>query len=51
MTYENIRDVDSCVQMKVLKGYIGRKQIKEGLKEENQVIIVQYIGRKQINED
>ena len=51
MTYENIRDVDSCVKVKVLKGYIGRKQINEGLKEEYQEIIVQCIGRKQTNED
>jgi len=40
MTYENIRDVNSCVKVEDLKGYIGRKQINEGLKEEYQVISV-----------
>jgi hypothetical protein len=40
MTYENIRDVNSCVKVDDLKRYIGRKQINEGLKEEYQVISV-----------
>ena len=40
MTDENIRDVKSCVKVKDLKAYIGRKQMNEGLKEEYQVIIV-----------
>jgi hypothetical protein len=38
MTYENITDINSCVNVDDLKGYIGRKQINEGLKEEYQVI-------------
>jgi hypothetical protein len=40
MTYENIADINSCVNVNDLKGYIGRKQINEGLKEEYQVISV-----------
>ena len=40
MTYENITDINSCVNVDDLKGYIGRKQINEGLKEEYQVISV-----------
>jgi hypothetical protein len=35
MTYENIADINSCVNVNDLKGYIGRKQINEGLKEES----------------
>jgi hypothetical protein len=38
MTYQNITDIYSCVNVDDLKGYIGRKQINEGLKEEYQVI-------------
>jgi hypothetical protein len=38
MTYENIADINSCVNVDDLKGYIGRKQINEGLKEEYKVI-------------
>ena len=40
VTYENVRDVNACIKVEVLKGYIGRKQINEGLKEEYQVIIL-----------
>ena len=40
MTYENIRDENSCVKVGDLKKYIGRKQINNGLKEEYQVISV-----------
>ena len=40
MTCANIRDVNSGVKVEDLKGYIGRKQINEGLKEEYQVISV-----------
>ena len=34
MIYENITDINSCVKVDDLKGYIGRKQINDGLKEE-----------------
>ena len=40
MIYENVTDINSCVNVDDLKGYIGRKQINEGLKEEYQVISV-----------
>ena len=40
MNYENITDINYCVNVDDLKGYIGRKQINEGLKEEYQVISV-----------
>ena len=40
MTYENIAYINSCVNVDDLKGYIERKQINEGLKEEYQVISV-----------
>ena len=40
MTYENTRGVNSCIKVEDLKGYIGRKQINEGLNEEYQVINV-----------
>ena len=40
MTYENIAYINSCVNVDDLKGYIERKQINEGLKEEYQVIRV-----------
>ena len=40
MINENITDINSCVKVEDLKGYIGRKQINEGLKEEYQVISV-----------
>jgi hypothetical protein len=38
MTYQNITDIYSCANVDDLNGYIGRKQINEGLKEEYQVI-------------
>jgi hypothetical protein len=38
MTYQSITDINACVNVDDLKGYIGRKQINEGLKEEYQVI-------------
>ena len=40
MTDENITYIKSCVSVGDLQGYIGRKQINEGLKEEYQVISV-----------
>jgi hypothetical protein len=40
MTYQNITDINACVNVDDLKRYIGRKQINEGLKEEYQVISV-----------
>jgi hypothetical protein len=30
MIYENITDINSCVKVEDLKGYIGRKQINDG---------------------
>ena len=40
MTYQNLTDINACVNVDDLKRYIGRKQINEGLKEEYQVISV-----------
>ena len=40
MTYENITDINSCVNVEDLKRYIGKKQINDGLKEEYKVISV-----------
>ena len=40
MIYQNITDINVCVNVDDLKRYIGRKQINEGLKEEYQVIRV-----------
>jgi hypothetical protein len=40
MIYENITDINPCVKVDDLKGYIGRKQINDGLKEKHKVIRV-----------
>ena len=43
MIYENIKDINSCFKVDDLKGYIGRKQINDGLKEEYLVISVKHL--------
>ena len=40
MIYQNLTDINACVNVDDLKRYIERKQINEGLKEEYQVISV-----------